>query len=227
MLYREIRNLLLIVTGSLLLSLGVALFLAPNRIATGGTPGAAILLHFVIDLPIGTLMAAINLPLLLAGGRLLGRAFVLRTVVAILLSSLLTDLFANVLRLGAASSDSLLAALYGGIGVGLGVGLILRGQASAGGSTIVARIVAERSRFRAGQVIFAIDLGVILATALVFRRLEPALWSLISIYVTARCIDAVLGGRPRERAIETSPEETPAVVGRDPHRHVLAGDGGR
>jgi uncharacterized membrane-anchored protein YitT (DUF2179 family) len=197
----ELRNTLLICLGSAFLALGVVLFLAPNRIATGGTPGVAILLHFVIDLPIGGLMVAINLPLLLVGWRMLGRSFAIRTVGAILLTSLLIDLFAEILKLQALSNNILLAALYGGIAVGLGVGLILRGNASAGGSTIIAQIVSSRSHIKPGQVIFGLDLLIVLATAVVFRSIEPALWSLIGIYVTSKCIDTILTGAPTEKIV--------------------------
>jgi uncharacterized membrane-anchored protein YitT (DUF2179 family) len=195
----ELRNLLLISIGSALLAMGVVLFLAPNRIAAGGTPGVAILLHFIVNLPIGGLMVLINLPLLLAGWRLIGRAFALRTVAAILLMSFMMDLFSEILQLQALSDNTLLATLYGGIAAGLGVGLILRGNASAGGSTIIARIIASRTQIKPGQVIFALDLCIVLATALVFRSIEPALWSLISIYVTSKCIDTVLTGVVTEK----------------------------
>lgn len=201
LLQRELRNAALICVGSAFLALGVVLFLAPNRIATGGTPGIAILLHFIVELPIGSLMLLVNLPLLLVGWRLLGLGFALRTLGAILATSLLLDLFAEVLKLQALSNNTLLATLYGGIAVGLGVGLILRGNASAGGSTIIARIVASRSRIRPGQVIFGLDLLIVLATAAVFRSIEPALWSLIGIYVTTKCIDTVLTGSPTEKVV--------------------------
>jgi uncharacterized membrane-anchored protein YitT (DUF2179 family) len=201
LLKQEIRNILLISLGSVFLALGVVLFLAPNHIATGGTPGVAILLHFVLDLPIGGLMVLINLPLLLIGGKILGRSFAIRTIVAILLTSVLIDLFGEILKLQALSQNILLATLYGGISVGIGVGLILRGNASAGGSTIIARIVSSRSHIRPGQVIFGIDLFIVLATAGVFRSVEPALWSLIGIYVTAKCIDMILTGAPTEKVV--------------------------
>lgn len=226
----ELRNLLLISLGSALLAIGVVLFLAPNRIASGGTPGVAILLHFIVDLPIGGLMILINLPLLLAGWRLLGRAFALRTVAAILLMSFMMDLFSEILQLQALSDNTLLATLYGGIAAGLGVGLILRGNASAGGSTIIARIVASRTQIKPGQVIFALDLCIVLATALVFRGIEPALWSLISIYVTAKCIDMVLTGGVTEKVahIATSKPDEMALqlilkLGR--HGTILTGTG--
>ena len=211
-LSRELRNILLIGLGSVFLALGVILFLAPNQIATGGTPGVAILLHFIVDLPIGGLMVLINLPLLLIGWKLLGRAFALRTVGAILLTSLLIDLFAEILKLQALSNNTLLATLYGGIAVGLGVGLILRGNASAGGSTIIARIVASRSHIKPGQVIFGLDLLIVLATAVVFRSIEPALWSLIGIYVTSKCIDTVLTGAPTEKVVHIATNSPDALA---------------
>jgi len=229
-LQAELRNSLFILAGSLLLAVGVALFLAPNRIATGGTPGMAILLHFVIDLPVGVLMAAINVPLLILGAGLLGRAFVIRTLVAILLTSGLTDLlgtWSGVVEIG---GNQLLATLYGGIGVGLGVGLILRGNGSAGGSTIIARVVSSRSAIKPGQVIFFVDLCIVLTSALVFRSIEPALWSLISIFVTAKCIDAVLSGTPTEKIVHIATaraadvsEQIAAKLGR--HGTVLTGTG--
>ena len=230
LLRRELRCALLIALGSSFLALGVVLFLAPGRIATGGTPGMAILLHALVDLPIGALMIAINLPLLLLGWKLLGQAFALRTMAAVLLTSLLIDLFGEILRLGALSNDTLLATLYGGISVGLGVGLILRGDASAGGSTVIARIVAKQWQVKPGQVIFAIDLAIIVASGLVFRSIEPALWSLISIYVTAKCIDTVLTGTLTEKVVHIAtcqPQELSrqivARLGR--HGTILTGTG--
>lgn len=197
----ECKNAAYLLVGTALLAIGIVLFLAPNRIASGGTPGMAILLHYLIDLPIGTLMIAINVPLILAGTKLLGRAFAIRTVIAILLSGFFIDLLAVVLRLSAVSNDTLLATLFGGIIVGCGVGLILRGNASAGGSTIIAKIVAARSHIKPGQVILAIDMLIILCSALVFNDIERALWSLISIYATAKCIDMVLTGAPSEKVV--------------------------
>ena len=197
----EIRNILYISSGSLLLALGIVLFLAPNRIATGGTPGMAILLNNVINLPIGGLMLLINLPLLLAGGKILGKIFAIRSVVAIVLTSIFIDFFSQIIHLQPLSQELLLATLYGGIGVGVGVGLILRGNASAGGTTIIARIVAARSHYKSGQVILFFDVFIIVASGFVFQNIERALWSMISIYVTAKCIDMILTGTLSEKVV--------------------------
>ncbi|MDX2479741.1 MAG: YitT family protein [Desulfuromusa sp.] len=197
----ETHNILYISSGAATLALGVVLFLAPNRIATGGTPGMAILLNYLINLPIGSLMLLINLPLLLVSGKILGKAFAFRSVSAILLTSLLIDLFSEILHFPALSHNTLLATLYGGIAVGVGVGLILRGNASAGGTTILARLVAARSQYKPGQVILAFDVFIIVASGFVFQDIERALWSMISIYVTSKCIDMILTGTLSEKVV--------------------------
>lgn len=203
----ELKSAILILLGSVSLALGVVLFLVPNKIATGGTPGIAILLHFMIELPTGSLMLLINIPLLLAGAKLLGKAFAIRTVAAIVLTSILIDLFAEILQLQALSHNTLLASLYGGIAVGVGVGLILRGNASAGGSTIIAKIVAARSQIKPGQVILVLDVLIIVCSGLVFLDVERALWSLISIYVTSKCIDMILTGTPSEKVVHIASDQ--------------------
>lgn len=197
----EARNVFYVLSGAIALALGIVLFLAPNKIATGGTPGMAILLNYLIDLPIGSLMLLINLPLLLVSGKMLGKVFAIRSVFAILLTSFLIDLFGEILHLQALSHNTLLATLYGGIAVGVGVGLILRGNASAGGTTIIARLVAARSQYKPGQVILAFDVFIIVASGFVFQDIERALWSMISIYATAKCIDMILTGTLSEKVV--------------------------
>lgn len=197
----ELRNSAFILLGSLCLALGIVLFLLPNKITTGGTPGMAILLSYLFGLPTGTLMIAVNAPLFAAGAKYLSKAFALRTLVSILLTSGFIDLFREILQLQALSSDTLLATLYGGIAVGVGIGLVLRGNASPGGSTIIARIVSSRNDIKPGQVILFLDALIILASGLVFHDIERALWSLISIYVTSRCIDIILTGALSEKIV--------------------------
>ena len=85
-----------------------------------------------------------------------------------------------------------LAAIAGGAAIGLGVGLILKGGASAGGPTIVARIVAAHSNIRPGQLILLMDIAIVVASALVFGAMESALLSTLSVFVTGRCVDLVL-----------------------------------
>jgi uncharacterized membrane-anchored protein YitT (DUF2179 family) len=199
---QELKNGTYLIAGTLLVALGVILFLAPNRIATGGTPGMAILLsHLIPEVSLGIVMLAINVPLLLVGMKYLGRGFGIRTIVTICLISVFVDYFQIVLELAPVSHDLLLVTLFGGVIIGIGVGLILRGNSSAGGSTIIARILAGRYGVKPGHTILAIDAFVIIASAFVFNGIEPSLWSLISIYVTSRCINIILTGGPSEKVV--------------------------
>lgn len=201
-LRQECKNGACMVSGSLCIALGVVLFLAPNKIATGGTPGIAILLSYLFkSVSLGTLMLVINIPLLLAGMKYLGKAFGIRTVISIILVSLFTDLLKLGFRVEPVSDDPLLAALFGGLIIGTGVGLVLRGQSSAGGSTIIARIMAHKLHIRPGRTILALDAIIIASSAVVFNGIEPSLWSLVSIYATSHCIDIILTGGPAEKVI--------------------------
>ena len=190
----ELGNSMLVFIGCLMLALGVTLFLQPNQIASGGTPGMAILLCHLSGLTVGTVMLAINIPLLVLGYYYLGRGFVLRSVVTVVLISGLVDLLNEVIGVGALTRSPLVAAICGGAAIGLGVGMVLRGNASAGGPTIIARIIAARTRIRPGQVILVVDIAIVAFSALVFGAVGPALWSLLSVIVTGRCVDVALSG---------------------------------
>ncbi|WP_217909527.1 YitT family protein [Desulfosediminicola flagellatus] len=199
---QELANFSYMIFGSLCIALGVVLFLAPNNIATGGAPGMAILLsHMFESISLGTLMLIINVPLLLIGMKYLGKSFGIRTVVSIFLVALFVDLFSIVIKLEPVSHEMLLATLFGGVIIGIGVGCILRGHSSAGGSTVIARILAARFNIKPGHTILAIDALIISSSAFVFNGIEQSLWSLISIYVTSRCIDIILTGGPSEKVV--------------------------
>lgn len=198
---RELRNTFYIVSGSILLAIGLVMFLTPNRIATGGSPGFAILLHHILDMPLGMLMIGINAFLLAIGWKFLGKGFIVRTIIAIALTALIVDLFVEIMNVQALVENTMLATIYGGIAVGFGVGFIMKGDASAGGSTIVAKILSMRSSLLPGQVILIIDIFIIISSAFVFRNIELSLWSMISIYVTSQCIDLLLTGTPNEKIV--------------------------
>jgi len=227
-LLQEVLNWIFIVLGSALLAFGVVGFLAPNHIATGGTPGMSILLNALTGLSLGALVILINAPLLFLGLKTVGKAFTLRTVVTTLLLSALIDLFSLTLELPAMSDDPILACLFGGVCVGLGVGLILKGKGSAGGSTILARIFLQRFGIRPGKTIMMADMVIIVSSAFVFKNIETALLSLISIYATSRCIDAVVTGNASAQIIHIVTDQvalmSAAIQQRiGPHGTVITG----
>ncbi|HAW52941.1 MAG TPA: YitT family protein [Flavobacteriales bacterium] len=203
-LKKEISNYSIILLGSGLVAFAMVGFLAPNHIATGGTAGLAIIFHNLLNWPIGLLMVLINIPLLAIGLKYVGKGFAFRSIFCILSISIVVDLLNEAVELNPLSETPLLATLYGGVIAGIGLGLIFRGGGSAGGGTILAKILTSRSPLKTGQIIMLLDALVVCSAGVVFRSIELALWSLISIYATSRMLDTVLTGKPSEHIVHIS-----------------------
>jgi len=206
----ELKNLLLISLGAYLLAFGVTFFLIPVNIATGGTPGMSIILHYLTDIPIALAMVLINIPLVLAGLKFIDFRFAVRTIFTIILTATLVDLLPRIMSFPPIDS-MLLSTIYGGVCIGAGISIVMKGQASAGGTTIVAQIVARYSSFRSAQVIMFVDMIIIIAVGIVFNDMELALWSLIGIYVTTKVIDKVLTGAVAEKVVHVISNQTDSI----------------
>ncbi|MBQ9210956.1 MAG: YitT family protein [Clostridia bacterium] len=179
-----------IALGSLIGAAAYPLFMTPNNIAPGGLTGLAMILNFLFSLPVGFTSLTLNVPLFLIGYRTMGRIFAFRSLIATALFSLLIDL----LPLQPMTMDPLLATLYGGILLGIGLGLILRGGATTGGTDMVARMVHRRiPAITVGAFLFAIDFMVVAAAGLIIGTSE-ALYALINIFLSAKMIDVVMVG---------------------------------
>ena len=166
------------------------LFLVPNSIAPGGLTGIATIFNFLWGWPVGITSMALNLPLFIIGFKAMGRVFVFRSLVATFLFSACIDL----IQLPPLTDDILLGSVYGALALGVGLGLILRGGATTGGSDMVARMVHKRFPLvTVGGFLFLIDCCVILAAAFTMSA-KAALYALICIFISARAVDLVLAG---------------------------------
>jgi len=203
-LKKEFINYSFIIIGSFITSVGVVGFLIPNKIVTGGTAGLSIVFHYLFNLPTGVLMFLINFPLLLISIKYLGKKFAIRTIVTIILLSVFIDLLSEIIHFPILSTNTLLATIYGGIGVGIGLGLIFKGDSSAGGSTIIAKLVTSKTGFKSGSVILFLDIIVVISAGIVFKNIELALWSMISIFVASKFIDLVLTGIKQNKIVHIS-----------------------
>lgn len=195
--HEPVRAYALIVLGCIIGGASYPLFLVPNNVAPGGLTGVAIILnYFFKELPVGVTSMALNLPLFLVGYKTLGRTFVLRSLIATVLFSVAIDL----IPLPPLTDNVLLGSVYGGLMLGLGLGLILRGGATTGGSDMVARLVNKRLPFiTVGTFLFLVDCCVILAAAFTMKP-EAALYALICIFISARAVDLVLAGMGSAKA---------------------------
>jgi len=199
-----LTDALFTIIGSVIMALGISTFLAPNKIATGGTAGLGIITNAVSNLPIGTSIILINIPLLIIGFRFLGKKFALKTILCLITLALFTDYFKNFLQIPPFTNELLLATLYGGIAIGIGLGFIFKGGASAGGATIIAQIISNKKGIKSSTIILILDAFVILLTAFTFKSIELALWSLISIFITSKLIDFMLTGTSNQKIIHIS-----------------------
>ena len=172
------------------------LFLVPGKIAPGGLTGVATILNHLFSLPVGTTSLVMNIPLFILGYRAMGRVFVFRSLVATVLFSVAID----VLPLPAATVDPMLGTIFGGLLLGIGLGLIIRGGATTGGTDMIARMVHQRFQFiTVGMFLLLIDCCVVLAAAF-FIGITEALYALICIFVSSKMIDTVMLGLSSNKA---------------------------
>lgn len=185
-----------IILGALIGGAAYPLFMTPNKIAPGGITGIATILNHLFQWPVGTVTLILNVPLFLISYRTMGRIFAFRSLVA----TLFFTLFIDVLPLQPMTTDPLLGALYGGVMLGAGLGLIMRGGATTGGSDMVARMVNKRFQFiSTGSFLFAIDFAVVVSAGFLIGATE-ALYSLICIFLSARIMDTIIIGFSSNKA---------------------------
>lgn len=197
-----------IVLGCILGGAAYPMFLTPNNIAPGGLTGVAMVLNYLFHTPVGTVSMLLNIPLFLIGWRAMGRVFVFRSLLATVLFSVMIDL----IRVQPVTMDPLLATLFGGVLLGAGLGLILRGGATTGGTDMAARMVHRRiPHISVGAFLLIIDFSVVLLAAVTMGANE-ALYALISIFVSSKVLDTVLTGMTANKACFIITEKHEAVT---------------
>lgn len=210
----SVRDFLFVLAGGLVQAVSMRLFLIPAQLVSGGVSGAAQIINFFTAWPIGLMVLVGNLPLFVLGWRNLGgRRFALRTAAAIVSFSLLTDLLAPYLP-ASITNDLVLNSLYGGITLGVGLGLVYRGQGTSGGSDILGRILNQRLGIPISQSYLIVDTLVVLAGGFAFGW-EKALYGLVVIYVSGLAAQAVSEGSSIFRSamiISNNPDEVAQKV---------------
>lgn len=179
------------VVGSALFAAGFSLFLEPNDMSSGGVSGIALVLIHILGFgKVGTLTILINLPLFILGGVKIGKRFFFGSLLGMFLSSVLIDLMALVKM---PPIEPLMAAIYGGVICGLGLGLVFTCGSSTGGSDILARLLKLRyQNIPIGQITMAIDGVVVVMTGLVFQDIAKALYTGITVFICGKALDMVV-----------------------------------
>lgn len=181
-----------ILLGSFVCALGLVAFLIPNKIAAGGFSGLATILHYTFDLPVGVMMLVMEVPLFIAMIYFLGTAFGFRTLVGAFSLPVFIDLLTIYLP-SVPEVEMLLAALYGGIVTGLGIGIVFRFKGTTGGTDGLAALIQRKIPLPIGQILLFID-GFIIILAGIRFGLQAALYALITVFIMSKVIDLVQEG---------------------------------
>lgn len=189
----SVLDYLLVLAGALIQALAMRLFLVPAQLVSGGVSGTAQLINFYLPWPIGLMVLIGNIPLFFLGWQYLGGPrFALRTALAIVAFSFFTD-FLVIFIPGGIVDDLVLNCLYGGVLLGVGLGLVYRGKGTSGGSDILGRILNHRLGIPVSHSYMMTDTVVILAAGFVFGW-ENALYALVTTYVSGLAAEMVLEG---------------------------------
>lgn len=189
--WKKIGWIVSTIFGSAVFAMGFSLFLEPNDVNTGGISGLAQLLAHITGVgSVGLLSVLLNLPLFILGGLRIGKRFFVGSLLGMLASGLLIDVFAYV---SIGRQETLVCAIYGGLLCGLGLGIVFASGTSTGGSDILVRMLKLRYRnVPIGTISMCFDGLVVILTGIVFRDISRALYSGITVFLTGRVMDVVI-----------------------------------
>lgn len=215
-------DLLYILLGSAAYAVAFAVFIDPNQITPGGLTGVAALLHYLIRLPVGLGVLLLNIPLFIIGYRRFSSRFVLLSAAATLFVSFFLDL-AELIPY-TYTGDRVLAAMFGGVFMGLGLALVMLRGATTGGVDIIAKLLKLRyPHILLGRLILTVDAVIIVLTVIVYRDMESAMYSTLALFISSRVIDALLYGSERAKLffiITASAPELKTGILNEVHRGV-------
>ena len=196
--------------GSACFAVSVSVFSEPHNIAPGGAAGLGIIAHELVGIPVGAVILLLNIPLLLAAWRVLGRSYACRSAAVIVLSSVMMDVSAPLLP--AFRGERLLASLCAGLLSGVGIGLIMLRGAGTGGSDIAAALLRrKRPHWSLGRMIMAVDAVIIALSVPVFGELAAALYAAIQVFVSSVLIDRIVYGREEGRLLLVVSRQAPML----------------
>ncbi len=226
------KSVLITVLGTIITSIGVSLFLSPNKVVSGGVSGICIILYNAFSLPMGVMNAVINLALLLIGFKILGKDFILKTLVGAGGISVFVELFSY---LPPATDNAFIATVFGGALYGLGIGIALASGSSTGGGDIIGRLIQYRfASFPIGKILLGVDLTIIAASFFFFDDINLVFFGVISMFVSSFMIDYIIqklnvsrlafvitdkGEEISKKIVTTSPRGVTIIEGKGAYTH--------
>lgn len=205
---KKFTHYLFVVVGCLIAAGSINVFLVQHHLLSGGLAGLGIICYYLFGIPAGVVTLALNVPLLIAAWRMLGKKYVAEVLFATVMFSVCLDA-TEFMSHQYITDDILLAAIYGGVFNGIGFGILFRLGASSGGMDIAAAIVKKYYSFNMGAVVFSINCCIMVMAAFLFGP-APAMYTLISMFIAGRLSDMLTAGFNHRKAviiISRSPQE--------------------
>lgn len=194
---RVIYKYILIFLGAIIAAVGLEMFLIPNSIIDGGIVGISIILSFVTNIPLGIFTFALNIPFMILGYKQIGKSFVIQSIFAITIFSISVSICHELPQV---TDDVLLATVFGGIILGVGVGLILRSGGSLDGTEVIAMVLNKKSFFSIGQIVMIMNVGIFTIAAFLLGW-DRAFYSMLAYFVAHKAIDVILQGFDEVKAV--------------------------
>ena len=218
---KEVLNYILAILGGCLVGIGEGWILIPLKLTTGGFNGVAMIVYYLWGISVGLVSILLNLPLFLVSLKMLGIKYSIKTLIAMLITSLMMEISSLWQPL---TSDMLLASIFGSVIIGAGIALCLKGSSTTGGTDLLAKLIQTKNKhMQMGNIILVID-GIIIAFAsFTFESIEIALYSGIAVFVMTKVIDFILDGGKYEKAmfiITNKSEEISNYIMKDIKRGV-------
>ncbi len=180
------------VIGSAIMAVGIASFLLPNQLSSGGFSGVATITYYLLKIPMGVMIMVLNIPLFLFAGYRLGREFFIKSLIGTVSLSIFIDILD---RYPPITTDRFLACIYGGAIIGIGTAIILKVDSSTGGTELIAHIIKTYNPYISmSKYLTMIDIIIITLNVIFFKHIEIGLYSAIAIYLYGQLIDIFFEG---------------------------------
>jgi uncharacterized membrane-anchored protein YitT (DUF2179 family) len=192
-----IQRAVLITIGALLMATGLEIFLIPNHVIDGGITGISIMLSHVTGLKLGIFLFLLNLPFVFLGYKQFGKTFAISTVYGIIMLSIFTTYFHPIPPF---TEDILLATIFGGIFLGVGVGLVIRNGGALDGTEILSIMISKKVPFSVGEIVMFINLFILASAGFVYTW-DRAMYSILAYVIAAKAIDVVITGMEESKSV--------------------------
>ncbi len=207
------KDIILIILGSYIISLGINMFLLPHKMTTGGASGVATILYYISNMPMGVTILLINLPLFIISLLKLGVKFSAKTILSTVLLSAFLEMFTYDSIIAENTTDLFTACIFGGLLSGLGLSLTFKAGASSGGSDLLAQIIYKLTNIQSlSQILLIIEVVIISAVILVFKDLNLGLYSIIALFISTKVIDVIFEGVYYTKEVTIITKKTDKVI---------------